>query len=159
MTNTQGLFRDNLTMAGRLSARLARSADKLRPLFPIAADQVDAFDDATQESVDAFLKRFEQLVDLIEHRLFRGLALLEGEDIAEASKRDISRLMEKLGVLPDAHAWSACSMLRNKLAHDYPDAPGLRAERMNAAHAAVPLVRQTLERLVARARSRGLVEF
>ncbi len=155
----RGLFAENHRLTRRVLARLQSSAAKLQDLFPLPASAIDHLTEPRQETLDAFLKRFEQVVDLVENRLFRGLALLEGEDLAERSKRDITLLMERLDVVGAADAWSACSMLRNKLAHDYPDAPELRAERVNAAFASIPLLTETLRRIEARVRSRGLADI
>lgn len=137
--------------------RLAASIEKLRAFIPLSADDIDRLPEDRQESLDAFLKRFEQLVDIIDNRLFRGLALLEQEDISDKSKRDLTLLMEKWGVLTNADAWSGCSILRNRLAHDYPAAPKQQAERVNAAHAAATLLLQTLDGIAERVRSRGLL--
>lgn len=91
--------------------------------------------------------------------MFRGLAVLEGEDLAEKSKRDITLLMEKLGVIGRADGWTACSILRNKLTHDYPASAAQRAERINSALAATPSLFDVLRGVEARVRSRRLADL
>lgn len=159
MTPTARLFAENIAQARRVAARLEKSLARLTPHLPLTDETLDALDDGGQEALDAFLKRYEQLADLIENRLFRGLALLEGEDLTDKSKRDITMLMEKLGVAENAAAWTACSILRNRLAHDYPTAPGDRASRINQAHAGAALLLNTLRGVEARVRSRGLADI
>lgn len=147
----RALFARGMEMARRVSSRLDRSVERLSGVFPLDGARIDALEPADQEAVDAFLKRFEQLVDLIDHRLLRGLALLEGEDVQDQTKRDVTLLMARIGVVDDADAWSMCSTLRNKLAHDYPDAPERRAERLNEAFAHARRLPPLLDRIEARA--------
>ncbi|MGQ0664591.1 MAG: hypothetical protein ACT4P2_13645 [Pseudomonadota bacterium] len=41
--------------------------------------------------------------------------------------------MEKLGVLGSAERWTELAVLRNKVAHNYPNDPDKQVERLNAA--------------------------
>jgi hypothetical protein len=115
---TEKIFVENLQSAERVASRLSRSTQKLAPVMLISAADIDRLDDNIQEAIDAFIKRFEQLQDIIENRLFRGIALLEQEDIYGQSKRDLTLLMEKFGIVESADQWSLLSLLRNKLAHE-----------------------------------------
>lgn len=157
MSGPADLFRRNHALALRVAERLRRSLAELGARMPFTEATLDALDPAGEDALDAFLKRYEQLVDLVENRLFRGLALLEGEDVQDKSKRDLALLMAKFGVISDADRWSAASMLRNKLTHDYPDAGETRAERVNAAFGHGATVLEALAGVEARVRSRGLV--
>lgn len=157
MTHPAELFRRNHSLAVRVAERLRRSCSELGRRLPFNEESLERLDPAGEDALDAFLKRYEQLVDLVETRLFRGLALLEGEDVQDKSKRDLALLMAKFSVVADADRWSDCSMLRNKLAHDYPDAGQTRADRINAAFGNTQTVLDALAGVEQRVRSRGLV--
>ncbi|MBF0305998.1 MAG: hypothetical protein HQL41_10175 [Alphaproteobacteria bacterium] len=141
-------FAEHLAQARRLAARLEKSLARMAPMLPLTDAALDALDDSADDALDAFLKRWDQLADLIENRLFRGLASLEGEDLTDMSKRDIAMLMERWGVLDGAAAWTARSIPRERRAHD-----------VNQAHAGSTLLLNTLRGVEARVRSRGLADI
>ena len=116
------LLRRGLAATQRCAARLERSLRRLRTLFPIDAAHLPALDARQQDDIDAFLKRFEQLVLTLQDQVFVGLALQEGEDPARLSRRDVTELMERLrrDSLGRATSVSSC-WIRNRLAHLYPD--------------------------------------
>lgn len=140
LDTSQRIFTENLRSAELVAQRLSLSMKKLAQLFPISADRINHLDGDTQESLDAFVKRFEQLQDIVESRLFRGIAFLEQEDVGAMSKRDVTILMEKLGAVRSADEWSMLSILRNKLAHEYPDDPEMQSSRLNEAYASSSLL-------------------
>lgn len=127
------IFLENLKSAEMVAQRLSRSLKRVAHLFPISEETLGKLDENSQESLDAFIKRFEQLQDTVENRLFRGVAILEQENVAEMSKRDMTILMEKLGVVDSADQWSLLAILRNKLAHEYPGDHAAQAGRLNEA--------------------------
>lgn len=151
------LLAQNLAAAELVGARLARSLTRLERLFPLAAPRLAQLDEQAVESIDAFIKRFEQLQDIIASRIFRGIAILEQEEVAHLSKRDLTLLMEKLGVLPSADEWTRLAIARNQLAHDYPDQPQRQAAHLNGAFAAAPALLRTLEQAGGYARRKGLL--
>ncbi len=131
------LLEKNLSAAELVAARLSHSLDRLSEAFPIEASRLAAREDNDLiEAIDAFIKRFEQLQDLLANRLFRGIALFEQEDVSAMSRRDLALLMEKLGVISSAEEWSRLAILRNQLTHDYPGEPEKQADRLNAAYEA-----------------------
>ena len=136
---SEQLLRKNLAAAELVAARLSHSLDRLSGELPIEASRLTAQDDSDLiEAIDAFIKRFEQLQDLLANRLFRGIALFEQEEVSAMSRRDLALLMEKLGVIPSAEEWSRLAILRNQLTHEYPGEPEKQADRLNAAYNAAP---------------------
>ncbi len=127
------ILKENTDAADRIAKRLSGSLNKLSGFVPISAHDLENLDDIKQEALDAFIKRFEQLQDNIENRLFKGIAVLENEDVTVLSKRDIAIKMERFRVIASADEWTAISLLRNKLAHDYPGEAEKQAERINEA--------------------------
>ena len=154
---TERIFAENLRSVELIAQRLSLSVEKLARLFPISPDRIDQLDVDTQESLDAFVKRFEQLQDTVESKLFRGIALLEQEDMAAMSKRDLTILMEKLGAVQSADEWSMLSILRNKLAHEYPYDPETQSSRLNEAHKSASLLINSVASLKKFVRSKNLV--
>ncbi|MGH8603530.1 MAG: hypothetical protein ACREXR_12385 [Gammaproteobacteria bacterium] len=93
--------------------------------------------------------------DIIEGRLFRGIAYLEQEDVTRLSRRDLTMLMEKLGAIGSADNWSRLSLLRNKLAHEYPMDAGKQAERLNEAFISAGSLVESLTKLCEYVASKG----
>jgi hypothetical protein len=60
---------------GALAARLRRSLSRLEALFPIDAAGLHSVEPRRQDDIDAFLKRFEQLVLTLQDQVFIGLAI------------------------------------------------------------------------------------
>ena len=64
-----------------------------------------------------------------------------GEDMAIMSALDRFARLEQLGWLVSADDWQTLRQIRNQFAHDYPDNPTERFERLQAAiHAAAQLI-------------------
>ncbi|MFQ5561111.1 MAG: hypothetical protein ACE5FU_11075 [Nitrospinota bacterium] len=141
------VFVSNFESAQLIAERLQFSKKKLRSLFPLSPQKIGRFEDETQESVDALIKRFEQLEESIENKLFRGVLLLEQEDLSSKSKRDVTNLMEKFEILDAADTWSYLLILRNKLTNDYPNDAETQSDRINEVYKLTDYLFRILERL------------
>lgn len=153
------LFLDNFAAAHASAVRLAWSLQRLRPLFPISANRVAQLDVEQTEALDALLHRFTNLLAMVQDRLFRGVALLEEEDLTGRSKRDLTNLMERFGAIPSGERFSALAELRNRLAHDYPNQPEKQAERLNDAYGNAAELLRILDGLRNYAMTKGLVDL
>lgn len=111
--------------------KLRYSVEKNARLFPLDSEKLKNFGQEEEESLDAFILRYSQCVSIIQEQLFRGIALLEQENINDKSNRDKTLLMEKLGAIQSAEDFGSAAMLRNKFAHNYPEQSAVRMERMN----------------------------
>ena len=129
----------------RCATRLRRSVHRLDAFFPVGADRLQELAPEQQDDIDAFLKRFEQLVLTLQDQVFVGLAIREGEDPREMSRRDMTELMERLKAIPSARQFREFVAVRNRLAHLYPDDPGRQAANLNAAYDAAPRLLETSE--------------
>lgn len=105
-----------------------------------------SFGPVERTAARALLKAVEQMQDIIA-RLFRAILVAEAVDIVPLTARDIANLMEKLGAIDDAYAWSELTKLRNRLAHEYPVSATSQLERVNEALDAVPRLQGILSRL------------
>jgi uncharacterized protein YutE (UPF0331/DUF86 family) len=157
VTDETELARQALRGAEGCARRLERSRNALASTFPLAGPAITAMAPETEDDVDAFLKRFEQLVGAIQDDLFKAIAVLGSEDIRALARRDVAELMERLGALPSAAVFRTLVAIRNRLAHNYPDDPDRQARNLNEAFAAVPdllaayaAIRQYLQRRLER---------
>ena len=91
-----------------------------------------------EDDLDAFLKRYEQLVNTIQDELFKAIAVVGGEDVRGLARREVTELMARLGALPSASDFRQLVAIRNRIAHVYPDDPERQAANLNAAFEAVP---------------------
>lgn len=130
----QAIFRTNLEATWLVGRRLAYSVTSVAGLFPVDPDRLYRIGDAEEEKIDALLFRFSSAFSMIQDHLFKSIAIVEGEDIAESSRRDVANLMEKLGAIRSSREITTLSALRNKVAHIYPDHPDKQAEILNGIH-------------------------
>ena len=132
------LARQALRAAAGCVQRLARSQRKLAPQFPLSPATVTVLCPDVEDDLDAFLKRYEQLVNAIQDELFKAVALVGGEDLRGLARREVAELMDRLGALPSAASFRVLVAFRNRIAHIYPDDPERQAGNLNAAYEAVP---------------------
>lgn len=99
------------------------------------------------------MKRFEQLVNVIQDELFGAVAVAGAEDMRALARREVAELMERLGAIPSAARFRTIVAIRNRLTHVYPDRPERQAQNLNDACDAVgdvlsayQAVREYLER-------------
>lgn len=127
-----------IAAAQTVLASLERLAGDSRLGFPPTKQSLATLSEDDSVRIQGFLRLFEQLHQLTERKLFRGLLLLAGEDIDALSVRNMIDRLEKIGAIADAETWRLLGKVRNSLAHDYPTNAALHAERVNEAFAALP---------------------
>jgi len=97
-------------------------------------DELEA-DRARVRVVDQLLFRFIKLQDTLGERLIPATLAVLRESFEEWPMRDRLNRLEKLGYL-DVENWLSWREIRNRLAHEYPDQPEVRAALMAAIGAA-----------------------
>jgi predicted nucleotidyltransferase len=152
MSTESWTLADTVAVADRVGARLRESVTDLAPSFPIAATEVGKLEPGLQLRIDAFLKRFEQLQDVLSNRLVRAFLIEMGDEVTSFSARDAFDRAESLGALDDAARFFDIAKLRNRLVHEYPMEDARRAKRINDAFAAAKVLLEEHERLAAAAR-------
>jgi hypothetical protein len=103
-----------------------------RALPAVPALQALETQPALRQLTDQILFRFMKLQDAMGERLLAGTLDRLAEPFEDWPMRDRLDRLEKLGFL-DVSAWLAWRALRNRLAHEYPDAPELRHAQLLAA--------------------------
>jgi hypothetical protein len=82
---------------------------------------------------DQFAYRYTRLQDDMGAKLVPAVLKALGEDVAPMSALDRFTRLEQLGWLASADDWQLLRQIRNQFAHDYPDSPTERFERLQAA--------------------------
>lgn len=111
----------------------------------LTVDEYTHLSKADRRLLDQFAYRYTRLQDDMGARLVPAVLKALGEDIASLSAMDRFARLEQLGWLPSADEWLALRQVRNQFAHDYPDSPTERFERL---HAATQAARQLLVLMV-----------
>jgi hypothetical protein len=83
--------------------------------------------------LDQFAYRYTRLQDDMGARLMPAVLKALGEEVGPMSAIDRFARLEQLGWLPSADEWLVLRQVRNQFAHDYPDSPVERFERLEAA--------------------------
>lgn len=143
----KSILRTNLEATWLVGKRLAYSCASISHLFPIQPGSIDQISDAEEEKLDALLFRFSSAFSMIQDHVFKSIAIVEGEDISESSRRDVANLMEKLGAIRSSKDITTLSALRNKVSHVYPDHPEKQAEILNGIHSNATVVLAVMEEL------------
>lgn len=125
------LLQSNLLACEQRIFKLKYSLEKVAYLFPLTLTTITCLNDEEEESIDALILRYSQSVAMIQDHIFRGIAIVEQEDISDKSNRDRALLMEKLGAINSADLFGTAALLRNKFAHHYPEEADARLERLN----------------------------
>lgn len=111
-----------IEVADRHERILSGALDDMRSWLPLSVDLLAKEDPQLVRLLDQIQSRFTKLQDHLGARLFPALL----EALAEDSRQpmiDRLDLLEKLGFLDSADSWHALRAIRNRMAHDYPDAP------------------------------------
>lgn len=96
--------------------------------------------------LDQFAYRYTRLQDDMGARLMPAALKALGEDIGPMSAIDRFARLEQLGWLPSSDEWLALRQVRNQFAHDYPDSPAERFERLQVATQAAEQLLNVVER-------------
>jgi hypothetical protein len=112
-------------------ARLEGAAARLTDSFPLTETSLKDMPDEMVTVLDQFIYRFTKLQDAIGTRLFPAMAVaVIGDDEPRPFLDTLSRL-EKVGALTSVETWQSLRVLRNNLAHEYPDSVAQCVDTLN----------------------------
>ena len=101
--------------------RLDSGTGKLAGVFPLTPETLASLADENVSLLDQFIYRFTKLQDAMGTRLFPALtSMITGSDDPRPFV-DILNQLEKAGLISSVETWQTLRVLRNNLAHDYPD--------------------------------------
>ncbi len=132
------LFLRALDMLGRSAERLEFHRRVLAPLMPLDAERLASLGEPARTHVEAMLKKFDQFVDDLRRRAFRGVLTLAAEPVETMNQRQVFERLESLGCLDSVQAMLRMLDLRNRLAHEYPDQPDRQATAVTDVWQAIP---------------------
>jgi hypothetical protein len=97
-----------------------------------APESVNDISSETRRLLDQLAYRFGKLQDTLGLRVLPGILDLTEEPLPESTPfgEKLQRL-ERLGVIQSVSQWRMLRELRNQLAHEYVDAPALKAAALN----------------------------
>lgn len=151
MTAEARAVAEALGSAERVAARLRRSVAELSSRLP-AGSSIPSVDDAFEKDIDAFLKRWEQLQDLLANRFARSILVFVAADVSGWTSREAFSELESIGALAGADRFFEISRLRNRLIHEYPMDDERRWSRIDMAWAFAPALLEEHDRMAAYAR-------
>lgn len=134
------------------ATRLHEAIRDLTQYMPTKAAAIGSANAIEVRTIDQFVYRFGKLQDTTGNQLFPALLATLQEPIRDWSVRDRLNRLEQLRILPDVTAWDRIRSIRNRLAHEYPDAPERQAAILNLAWQTVPELLVIVEQVVSRAR-------
>lgn len=119
---------DRLTLALWEADRHAQVLDEALTAWRLVGETTIAVienDRALRQLTDQILFRFMKLQDALGERLIPATLQFLAEPYEQWPMRDRLDRLEKVGVV-DVEAWLRWRETRNRLAHEYPDAPEVR---------------------------------
>jgi hypothetical protein len=155
MSDVELVIAQALLRCRRVAAGAAELMPMLGGVMPYQGADVSALPLIERTAAVAFIKRFEQLQDLIA-RLARASASWEGVDATSLTHRDIGDWLEKRALLDKAEEWMVAVRLRNRLAHEYPVDEGEQVRRLNECWGLMPLLHGVLSAFDAWLQQKGL---
>lgn len=122
----------------------------LAPMMPLTTEKIEGFTETNIAFCDAFIMRFCMLQDIMGVKLFDVVISLVGKDPLQMTIIDKTNFLEKLGIIQNAQTWQGLRKIRNKLTHEYPNAPLLSADAINNAFVQVDDMFQILDAIAKR---------
>jgi hypothetical protein len=115
-------------------ARLEGAATRLTDRFPLTEAALKDLPDEAVTVLDQFIYRFTKLQDAIGTRLFPAMAIAVIGDEEPRPFLDVLNRLEKTGALTSMETWQSLRVLRNNLAHEYPDSVAQCVDTLNLLH-------------------------
>jgi hypothetical protein len=132
--------------AQKLAASLVSSIRRLSEHGAFTAAAIAGLDEDGKDRLDAFIRRFTLLQDIIGAKLFRSVLVIDLEDVP-VSMIDVLAAMEKRALIDSMESWTELRKARNDLSHSYREDPEEAAEHLNEALAKAPELLAILERI------------
>ena len=99
----------------------------------LSSSECEHLSKADRRLLDQFAYRYTRLQDDMGARLMPAILRALGEDVTAMPAFDRFSRLEQLGWLPSADEWNVLRQIRNQFAHDYPESPKERFDRLQAA--------------------------
>lgn len=124
--------------------RIDYALGQLQSRLPVTASQWENLDDETVADIDQLLFRYNKLQDAMGQRLFPAILHLGAEWHDDETFIDKLNRLEKIGAIPSAAQWNEIRVIRNRMTHEYPDAPQYNAENLQRVVDSISSLKATL---------------
>lgn len=125
-------------IASKHEKRILESLQALKSTFPVSEQAVDHFTHEQILNLEMLTSRFAKLQYYLCANIFDAFFEVTQENVDGFSMIDKLNLLEKLGIISDAHQWREMRKARNIIEHEYPDNPLLIANTLNEIYALCP---------------------
>jgi hypothetical protein len=133
--------------------RLHYALSQLSGKLPLTAEQWPGLEDETVADIDQLLFRYNKLQDAMGQRLFPAILMMGAEWQDDQTFMDRLNRLEKLGAIPSADQWNEIRVIRNRMTHEYPDAPEQNADNLNQVVESITRLKQALTQAEAYAKA------
>jgi hypothetical protein len=124
--------------------RIDYALGQLGGKLPLTGQQWQNLDDETVADIDQLLFRYNKLQDAMGQRLFPAILMTGAEWRDEEAFIDKLNRLEKLEAIPSADQWMEIRSIRNRMTHEYPDAPERNAENLARVIDSISQLKNTL---------------
>jgi hypothetical protein len=127
--------------------RLRFAIVQLRQIMPISGQAFSHLSTQNLLLLELFTSRFAKLQDLMGGKIF-GLVLDHAKEVGSFNTfLDKLHALEKMELIPQGEKWVQMRVLRNLIAHEYPDDPEKGAKNFNEAFEMAPYLLDCLENI------------
>jgi hypothetical protein len=137
---------------------LEKLAELLAGEFPLTVERLSNQVDDMRFRELAFLKRFEELQDIVSRKLFRAAALSSGLNPRDYTAVELLDALETVNAITSAETWLMVTAVRNTLVHDYPLNQLQQVSRTNRAWSAYGELRGAMFHVIDFIRTKNALE-
>lgn len=149
MSPNEKKIRESLLATAQIHVnRLQYAMNKLKNKYPLTGRQVEKLSEEDLLIWELLANRFVKLQDLMGNKIFNLYLDAAGENFETWTMIDKVNKLEKLGIIQNADIWTNMRLLRNHLAHEYPEHPDLTAKYLNQTFTTVPKLIDCLNKLI-----------
>lgn len=131
-------------------SRINLAISNTKHLFPISKEKLESLDENNMVWVELLINRFGRLQDLVGSKIIDLFLRVQEENIDSLTMLDKLHKLEKLKIIEDVQVWKEMRLVRNNIAHEYPDHPEIMAQYLNRIFYLTPALLEILENLRSR---------
>ena len=114
--------------------RLRNALIRLQNILPMNEEKLSKLSNDDYAYLDVMPVRYAKLQDIIGAKIFYRLLDAMAEPIESNRFLDVLTHLEKIGILDSVDFWIDLRIVRNFIAHDYPEEPLLLIQNINNLH-------------------------
>ena len=146
MKTREQRLRETVGALAAIGRRLSSSLEDEVDTFPLTPADAASDDHALTKSLDAFLQRFNQMLDHMLRKLFPRVQAAIAASDELLTVRELLENLHRASVIADVQSWLELIEVRNRLTHEYALDSIERAAALNDAWHRAPMLLDQLER-------------